>query len=238
MSMVPKTFPPFPERPEFDLFAALVPAREVGGDFYDFFFLDDDRLFFAIGDVSGKGVPAALYMAVVKTLLRATASTAATPGETLRRLNEELSRDNDACMFVTLFCGILHVRTGEIDYGSGGHNPPFRLHRSGTSPVGSTGGAALGIAEDSVYGSERLRLGPGESLFLYTDGLTEAMDASGALFSDDRLEQILERIRESAPRPLLGQVVDEVNAFAAGVAQADDITGLVLRYVGTAGRAG
>jgi sigma-B regulation protein RsbU (phosphoserine phosphatase) len=234
MSMVPKTFPPFPDRREFDIFAALVPAREVGGDFYDFFFIDDDRLLFAIGDVSGKGVPAALFMAVVKTLLRATAGAAADPGDILRRLNDDLSRDNEACMFVTLFCGILHVRTGEIDYSNGGHNPPFHLHGGGLTPLEDPAGGALGIAENGAYPSSRLRLGPEDSLFLYTDGLTEAMDAAGALYSDERLEQLLRRTVASGPRQLLGLVVEEVNAFAAGAPQADDITGLVLRYAGTA----
>ena len=232
MSMVPKMFPPFPDRPEFDIFAMLVPAREVGGDLYDFFFLDDDRLFFAIGDVSGKGVPAALFMAVTKTLLRATASQEATPGETLRRLNEELYKDNDSCMFVTLFCGILNVRTGEIEYSNGGHELPYHLSGSELRPLENTGGGALGIAENAAYRSERLRLGPGESLFLYTDGVTEAMDAAGELFAERRLEQSVRRAGVSGPRQLLGQVVDEVNAFAAGVPQADDVTGLVLRYVG------
>jgi sigma-B regulation protein RsbU (phosphoserine phosphatase) len=164
MSMVPKRFPPFPDRHEFDLFATLVPAREVGGDFYDFFFIDDDRLLFAIGDVSGKGVPAALFMAVVKTLLRATAGTAATPGDILRRLNDDLSRDNDACMFVTLFCGILRVRTREIDYSNGGHELPFHLHRGGLTPLENPGGGALGLADNGVYPSARLRLGSEESL--------------------------------------------------------------------------
>jgi sigma-B regulation protein RsbU (phosphoserine phosphatase) len=237
MSMVPKTFPPFPDRPEFDIFATLVPAKEVGGDFYDFFFLDQDRLFFAIGDVSGKGVPAALFMAVTKTLLRATAGTAATPGEVLRRLNEEIYRDNDSCMFVTLFCGILHVRTGEIEYSNGGHNLPYHFHAGGVRPLENTGGAALGIAANGVYPSERLLLGSADSLFMYTDGVTEAMDATGVLFSDERLEQILRRIQVSGPRSLLRQVMDEVDTFSAGAPQADDITGLVLRYAGTAGRA-
>jgi sigma-B regulation protein RsbU (phosphoserine phosphatase) len=237
MSMVPKTFPPFPDRREFDIFATLVPAREVGGDFYDFFFIDDDRLLFAIGDVSGKGVPAALFMAVVRTLLRATAGTAPGPGDVLRRLNDELSRDNEACMFVTLFCGILHVRTGEIDYSNGGHNPPFHLHGGGLTPIENPGGGALGVAENGAYPSARLRLGPEESLFLYTDGLTEALDPAGQLFSDERLEELLRRTRVTGPRQLLGLVVDEVSRFAAGAPQADDITGLVLRYEGTPSRA-
>jgi sigma-B regulation protein RsbU (phosphoserine phosphatase) len=238
MSMVPKTFPAFPDRRELDIFATLMPALEVGGDFYDFFFIDDDRLVLAIGDVSGKGVPAALFMAVVRTMLRATAGTAATAGDILRQLNDDLSRDNESCMFVTLFCGILHVRTGEIDYSNGGHNLPFHLHGGGLTPLANPGGGALGIDEHGVYPSARTRLGPGESLFLYTDGLTEAMDPAGTFFSDERLEQLLRRIPATGSRQLLGQVVDEVNRFAAGAPQADDITGLVLRYAGTAGGTG
>ena len=129
MSMVPKIFPPFPDRSEFDIFATLAPAKEVGGDFYDFFFIDNDHLCFAVGDVSGKGVPASLFMAVTKTLFRATASNGGTPGEILARLNAEICRDNDSCMFVTLFCAILNIRTGQVDYSNGGHNPPYYLHR-------------------------------------------------------------------------------------------------------------
>jgi sigma-B regulation protein RsbU (phosphoserine phosphatase) len=233
MSMVPKTFPAFPDRPEFDIFATLAPARDVGGDLYDFFFIDEDHLLFAIGDVSGKGVPAALFMAVTKTLLRATAATAATPGEMLRRLNEELCRDNDSGMFVTLFCGILDVRTGEIDYSNGGHDLPYHLQAGGPRPLENTDGAALGIERDGAYRSGRARLGPGESLFLYTDGLTEAMDATGALFSPERLEQGLRRLQGSGPRQLLRHVMDEVSAFSAGTEQADDITALVLRFAGS-----
>jgi phosphoserine phosphatase RsbU/P len=235
-SMVPQKFPPFPDRPEFDIFASLVPAREVGGDLYDFFFIDEDHLFFAIGDVSGKGVPAALFMAMTKTLLRGAASRMVTPGEILRRLNEELYRDNDAVMFVTVFCGILNVRTGEIHYSNGGHELPYHLSGAGVRPLENPGGGALGIAEDAAYPSARVLLGSDESLFLYTDGVTEAVDAKGAFFTDQRLEQLLSGTRGSGPRQLLRQVVDEVNAFSAGAPQADDITGLVLRYVGTAKR--
>jgi phosphoserine phosphatase RsbU/P len=137
-------------------------------------------------------------------------------------------------MFVTLFCGILHVPTGEIDYSNGGHNLPYHLHGGGVRPLENTGGAALGIAENGVYLSERLLLGPEESLFLYTYGITEAMDATGELFSDERLEQFLRRMQASGPQQLLRQVVDEVNTFSTGVSQADDITGLVLRYAGMA----
>jgi sigma-B regulation protein RsbU (phosphoserine phosphatase) len=239
MSMVPKMFPPFPDRPEFDIFATLVPAKEVGGDLYDFFFLDQDHLFFAVGDVSGKGVPAALFMAVTKTLLRAIAAEVADPGEVLRRLNEELYRDNDLCMFVTLFCGILSIPTGDVLYSNGAHELPYVLHPGGLRLLANTGGGgALGIAEHPAFQSAGARLGPGESLFLYTDGVTESMDPDGTLFTDRRLEEVLRRAPRSEPRRLLGTVVDAVTAFAAGAPQADDITGLVLRYVGPGGKAG
>ncbi len=132
MSMVPKIFPPFPDRSELDIFAALVPAKEVGGDLYDFFFIDDDHLCFAVGDVSGKGVPASLFMAVTKTLFRATAGNG-TPGEILARLNTDICRDNESCMFVTFFCGILNIRTGQVDYSNGGQSRRrlAALHRWG-----------------------------------------------------------------------------------------------------------
>src|SRR4029450_7949643 len=173
MSMVPKIFPAFPERSEFDIFATLVPAKEVGGDLYDFFFLDDDHLCFAVGDVSGKGVPASLFMAVTKTLFRATARTGSTPGEILARLNAEISRANESCMFVTFFCGVLDVRTGQVDYSNGGHNLPYYLHHNGVSPLENTGGKALGLVEQTPYASERMVLRRGEALLLYTDGVTE-----------------------------------------------------------------
>ena len=131
MSMLPKRFPPFPHRPEFDLYATIEPAREVGGDFYDFMLLDEDRLSFAIGDVSGKGVPAALFMSVAKTLLKVTASKVSRPDAVLAELNNELCRDNDTGMFVTIFYGILHIPSGELEYSNGGHNLPYVLSQNG-----------------------------------------------------------------------------------------------------------
>src|SRR5262249_32042028 len=155
MSMVPKIFPPFPDRSEFDIFATLVPAKEVGGDFYDFFFIDDDHLCFAVADVSGKGVPASLFMAVTKTLFKATADRGNTPGEILARLNMEICRDNESCIFVTLFCGILNTRTGQVDYSNGGHSLPYYLDQSDVSPLENIGGRALGLVEQSPYASGR-----------------------------------------------------------------------------------
>jgi phosphoserine phosphatase RsbU/P len=236
MSMLPKIFPPFPERHEFDIFAAIAPAKEVGGDLYDFFFLDDDHLCFAVGDVSGKGVPASLFMAVTKTLFRATASIGGTPGEILARLNAEICRDNESCMFVTVFCGILNIRTGQVDYSNGGHNLPYYLHQRGVSPLESLGGRALGLVKQSPYASGRMVLGPGEALLLYTDGVTEAMDSRERLYSDQRLAEFLASNRGSAPRQIIGDLIGDVRQFAGGAPQSDDITVLALLYFGTTKR--
>jgi phosphoserine phosphatase RsbU/P len=233
MSMVPKIFPPFPERSEFDIFATLVPAKEVGGDFYDFFFIDNDHLCFAVGDVSGKGVPASLFMAVTKTLFRATAGNGGAPGEILARLNAEICRDNESCMFVTFFCAILNIRTGQVDYSNGGHNLPYYLHHSEVTPLENPGGRALGVVEQSAYISGRMVLSPGEALLLYTDGVTEAMDSRERLYSDQRLKQFLASNRDSSPRQIIGDLVSDVRHFAGAAPQSDDITALALLYVGS-----
>jgi phosphoserine phosphatase RsbU/P len=232
MSMLPKIFPPFPERHEFDIFATIAPAKEVGGDLYDFFFIDDEHLCFAVGDVSGKGVPASLFMAVTKTLFRATAGQGGTPGEILARLNTEICRDNDSCMFVTLFCAILNILTGQVDYSNGGHNLPYYLHRDGVRPLENAGGRALGLVEQSPYASGRMVLRPGEALLVYTDGVTEAMNSSETLYSDQRLEQFLASHRGCSPRQTIGDLVSDVRHFAGGAPQSDDITVLALLYFG------
>jgi sigma-B regulation protein RsbU (phosphoserine phosphatase) len=233
MSMVPKIFPPFPDRSEFDIFAALVPAKEVGGDLYDFFFIDDDHLCFAVADVSGKGVPASLFMAVTKTLFRATAGNGGTPGEILARLNTDICRDNESCMFVTFFCGILNIRTGQVDYSNGGHNLPYYRHGDGVSPLENFGGIALGLVQQSPYTAGQMVLRPGEALLLYTDGVTEAMDLSRTLYSDERLEQFLGTNRGSAARQIIGDLISDVRHFAGDAPQSDDITILALHYFGT-----
>ena len=235
MSMLPKTFPPFPERRDLDIFAAITPAKKVGGDFYDFFFLDENRLCFAIGDVSGKGVPAALFMAVVKTLFKAIAGRVQNPGEILSTVNREICRDNDSQMFTTLFCGILDTRTGEIRYSNGGHNPPYHLSRAGVQQVPKTGGRVLGLLEETTYAGSRLVLGPGETLLLYTDGVTEALDPAEQFFSERRLESILTQITFASAREQIEYLTREITLFAAGAEQADDITTLAIRFLGPAG---
>jgi len=234
-SMVPKTFPAFPERSEFDIFATLVPAREVGGDFYDFFYFDDDHICVAIGDVSGKGVPAALFMAVSRTLHRVIASETADPGEILSRLNRDLCRDNDACMFVTLFCGVLDIRTGRLHYSNGGHDLPLLVGAGGVRPIEKAGGPALGLLDTVTYTSGSVDLLPGDRLFLFTDGVTEAEDTEGDFFGSNRIETFLATRAEPTLEETVEHLVEEVGLFAAGAPQSDDITILALEYVGSQG---
>lgn len=235
MSILPKTFPPFPSRDEFDLYATIAPAREVGGDFYDFFQLDEDRLCFVIGDVSGKGVPAALFMAVTKTLIKSFARDKqdVSPEAILVHVNEELAADNDACMFVTLFCGILHTVTGEVHYANAGHNPPLLVRRDGTvSWLPKAKALMAGPMPGITYSLERLVLEPGESLFLYTDGVTEAMNQAEELYSEQRLETELSSFAGQPIRRGIESVLSSIRRFADGAEQSDDITMMAVRYSG------
>ena len=242
LSILPSKFPPFPYLKEIDLFAMVEPAREVGGDLYDFFLLEpeegtaiaeiiDDKIFFMIGDVSGKGVPAALFMAVTKTLIKATVSTELSPGQVLEKVNKDLAADNEACMFVTLFAGVLDVRKGELSYCSAGHNPPYLLSaEAGVRRLDQTGGMCLGIMEESVFETSSLTLAPGDTLFLYTDGVTEAMDGDNNEYSDERLEGQLKKRPGTDSRGLIEFVLDDVKKFTGDTPQSDDITMLALRY--------
>ena len=172
-------------------------------------------------------------MAVTKTLFKSTAGNGGTPGEILARLNAEICRDNESCMFVTFFCAILNIRTGQVDYSNGGHNLPYYLHRGGVSPLENTGGRALGVVEQSPYASDGWFSALGIALLLYTDGVTEAMDPSETLYSDQRLERFLANNRGSAPRQIIGDLVSDVRHFAGEAPQSDDITVLALLYFGT-----
>jgi phosphoserine phosphatase RsbU/P len=233
MSMVPKTFPPFPDRKEFDIYATLIPAREVGGDFYDFFFIDDQRLCFAIGDVSGKGVPASLFMALTKTMFRATGGRQNVTAETiLSRLNAEICRDNDSCMFVTVFCALLNVGTGQVEYSNAGHNLPYVLCDGAVTALTNTGGMALGVDDSASFHTGRVVLKPGDHLVLYTDGVTEAMNRDDELFSEGRLETTLQEVKGQSSKEVIEKITKDVQTFAAGAPQSDDITLLVLGYIG------
>ena len=232
-SFLPKKFPPFPERTEFDIYAELQAAKEVGGDLYDFFLLDDHRLFFSIGDVSGKGVPAALFMAVAKTLMKGIAEQRLTPSQVLARVNHELFVDNEQMLFVTVFCGILDLRTGELQFSNAGHPPPLLVRGAkGVTTVELPKGLVLGVSDEAVYETWTLRMEPRDTILLYTDGVTEARSIDRAFFGDDRLREVVQRHGQMPPKELVEELVAAVEDFADTAEQSDDITVVALRYLG------
>jgi len=234
MGMIPLVFPPFPDRNEFSIFAALEPAREVGGDFYDFYFVDDDKLCACIGDVAGKGVPSALFMAMAKTLIKSRANDDRSTASILTHVNEELSQDNKNSMFVTIFAAILNLRTGELLYTNAGHNPPYIKRKDGTlQRLDERHGPVVGAIDGIVYTEDRIAMEPGELLFLYTDGITEAMNTKERLFSEDRLRKKLSAKSIREPQLSVTKMIDAVKAFAGDAEQADDITVLSLAFHGS-----
>ena len=231
-SIVPRQFPPFPGRTEFDVYASMRAARSVGGDFYDFFLVDDHHLAFVIGDVTGKGIPAALFMAVSRTLLRATGATGLAPNECLRRVNNVLFAESLPSMFVTCFYGVLDTRTGDVEYTNAGHNPPYVLRRDGTvTPTDQIGGFFLGAFDGVPYESATLTLEAGDSLVLFTDGISEAVNPADDPYDEPRLEACLERLKAASPESIVREVVNDVDAFSAGAPQADDMTVLAVTYM-------
>jgi len=232
-SILPGLFPAFPGRTDFDIYAAMTPAKAVGGDLYDFFLLDEDHLGFVIGDVSGKGVPAAIFMAVSRTLLRATAVQGALPGDCLTYVNSVLARQSDSGMFVTLFYGTLNLKTGELVYASGGHNPPFLFSAGGeVRPLHCTGGLMVGLFDRGGYATDRIQLHPGDGIFLYTDGVTEAEDTAENQFSEERAMEVLASASTASMERMVQAVLAEVKAFSTGTPQLDDITAMAVRYAG------
>ncbi|MEJ0035268.1 MAG: SpoIIE family protein phosphatase [Gammaproteobacteria bacterium] len=232
LSVLPRHFP---ERADLSLATFILPAKEVGGDFYDYFTLGDGRLGILIADVSGKGVPAAFFMAICQTLLKASARFVDSPAGTLARVNAVLSAENDEMMFVTVFYGVLDPGTGRLVYASGGHNPPALRTRSGAKLLAQPGGMALAVADNVQFVEGSLTLEPGDVLFLYTDGITEARSASGALFGEAALLAALDGMAGDAPaQAYTAGVVQAVQSFAGSAPQADDITCVALRYSGPA----
>jgi sigma-B regulation protein RsbU (phosphoserine phosphatase) len=217
------------------------PARQVGGDLYDFFFAPDDRLVFFIGDVSGKGVPAAMFMAQAKHLLRLITAfllqgdaAAATPAAILRRVNQELCDGNGSMMFVTLFFGMLDARTGELQFSCAGHEAPYLINADGVTPVTGAQGLVLGLSADWDYETATIRLAPGETLYLYTDGITEAFNPHNEAFARPRLETALRQNASQTLDRLVERTVAAVRDFAGDAAQSDDIACLAIRRLGAA----
>ncbi len=229
-SILPQTFPPYPDRKEFDIFARMVTAKEVGGDFYDFFPIGKHRLGFTIGDVSGKGVPAAMLMAVSRTLLKATALKGIPPDECLQEINNILAVESLSTMFVTIFYGVLDVRNGALEYCNGGHNPPYLVSTNGITQLDNIGGLFVGALQNIEYESKMMTLQPGDTLFLYTDGVTEAEDMNEDEFQTDRLEACLRDLNGEALPAMTERVFDAVRKFSDGMQQSDDITILTVRY--------
>jgi sigma-B regulation protein RsbU (phosphoserine phosphatase) len=235
MSMVPLTFPAFPAREEFSVYAALHPAREVGGDFYDFYFVDDDRFCFCIGDVSGKGVPAALFMAVTQTLIKSRATVESSTANILTHVNNELSANNKESMFVTVFLGILDLATGRMTYTNAGHNPPYIKRTDGELVrLDRRHGPIIGAVEGLAYGEDEETLRPADVLFMYTDGVTEAMNKDGELYEDERLEALLTAREYASVNELIEVGVDDVWAFQGDAEQADDVTVMAVSFAGPA----
>jgi sigma-B regulation protein RsbU (phosphoserine phosphatase) len=232
LSMVPRAFPAFPGHDEVSVYATLRPARELGGDFYDFYFVDDSHLFFCVGDVSDKGVPAALFMAVTKTLIKTRSAEEASTAKLASYLNAELAHDNDKCMFVTLFLGRLNVGTGELVYTNAGHEPPCLRHASGALEVlAERHGPLVGAAPGLVYRESRRWLAPGDLLVVYTDGVSEAQDPDGRLFSEERLAEIVRADGAQPSDAVVDRILAAVDTFENGAERADDITVLALRFL-------
>jgi sigma-B regulation protein RsbU (phosphoserine phosphatase) len=230
MSMVPLDFPAYPDHDEFDLHALLKPAREVGGDFYDFFLVSQDELCVVVGDVSGKGVPAALFMAVTRTMMKTRASDDSSPASIMTAVNDELSADNSESMFVTLFLGIFNIRTGEFRYTNAGHNLPYIKRVSGEiETIEQLHGPIAGAVEGLAYKQDSLILQPGDLLLMFTDGVSEAMDAGSNLFGEQRIIDFLTNMVGSEPKDTVDGLADAVDVYADKEPQFDDITILALR---------
>ncbi|TWH49281.1 SpoIIE family protein phosphatase [Sporomusa sp. KB1] len=228
-SMLPCIFPPFPDREEFEIYATMLPAKEVGGDFYDFFLMDDDHLAVVIADVSGKGVPAALFMVITKTLIK-NSMHGKTPKEVFETVNQQLCENNEASMFVTAFMGIFEISTGEFTYVNAGHNPPLIKKANGDFEwLSIKPGFVLAGMEDMSYSQDKIILGQDDIIYMYTDGVTEAVNRNNDLFSNEKLLRDSNKYKDCSLNELLRNIKSEIDEFADGAEQADDITMLALK---------
>lgn len=232
-SALPSVFPPYPNRTEFEIQATMHTAKEVGGDFYDFYFVDEDTLAFLVADVSGKGIPAAMFMMTSKTLLKSYAESGMSVEEVFTTANEKLCEGNDAGMFVTAWMGFLNIKTGNVIYANAGHNPPAVKHADGSfTYLKSRPGLVLAGMEGIRYRKNELQLEPGDVIYLYTDGVTEATDSGNNLYGEERLLGILNQNAGATPNAVCDAVKADVDAFAGEAPQFDDITMLTILYNG------
>ena len=228
--LLPRKFPSKEEAPGVEIFARLDPAKEVSGDLYDFFPVEPGKICFVVGDVSGKGVAAGLFMAVTRTLIRATTVPGRRPLEILQRVNAQLCAENQANLFVTMILGIVDTGTGRMEYGQGGHNPPLLIPALGGPVYEPSGGMPLGVFEDAKFGQRQLDLKTGQTLLVYTDGVTEAMNPKRELFGEERLKTAVQGQAALSAEQLAQKVVAAVESFADGAEPSDDITLLAIKH--------
>ena len=231
-SMLPCIFPPFPDREEFEIYASMRPAEEVGGDFYDFFFIDENRLAIVIADVSDKGIPAALFMVITKTLIKNNALSGKSPKDVLETVNNILCENNEANMFVTTFLGYFDIPTGKFTFVNAGHNPPLLRANGRFDWLKTKPSIMLAAMEGTVYTQFEATLRPGDELFLYTDGVTDATNDEDELFGDLRLLGTVNDFTDFSPEEFTGAIQRKIDLFSGGSEQTDDITMLTLRYFG------
>lgn len=229
-SMLPCIFPPFPERHEFDIYATMTPAKEVGGDFYDFFFVDSNHLALVMADVSGKGVPAALFMMISKTLIKSIAQNGLSPAKVLEKVNNQLCENNEAEMFVTVWLGILEISTGKMKCVNAGHEFPAIMRKGGNWELyKDKHGFVVAGMENAKYKEYELEFHPGDKLFVYTDGVAEATNVNNELYGTERMITALNKAKDKQVKELLESVHGDVDAFAGDAEQFDDITMLTLK---------
>jgi sigma-B regulation protein RsbU (phosphoserine phosphatase) len=230
-AILPRIFPPFPENSgELDIAASMNAAKDVGGDFYDFFRIDDDKIGFVIADVSGKGVPAAIFMAVSRTLIRATGIRGVTPSECITYSNDLLAKESANNMFVTVFYGIYNIKTGEVTYTNAGHNPPYLMKADGTiEQLPLSKDIVVGALDDFQFSEETLLLEHGDTLLLYTDGVTEAINVNDEEYGEKRLEETLKDVTQQNCQQIINTVKANVKTFAGEAEQSDDITLLAIK---------
>lgn len=232
--MLPHVFPAFPSRNEFEVFAVMEPAKEVAGDFYDFFFIDEDNFCVVISDVSGKGVPSALFMVIAKTLLQAEAQRGYDISDVLYNVNNALTKNNETSMFATLFCGIINLKTGALRMVNAGHNPPIiGNNKDGYQFIELNQNIALGVLDDFEFKVCETQLNKNDRILLYTDGITEAFNPDGEVFSEERLMQIMKDCNTENNQELVIKIQQEIKKFAKEAEQSDDITILAITYYGT-----
>ena len=234
-SVLPQTFPAFPDRTEFDLYASMTPAKEVGGDFYDFFLIDSDHLALVIADVSGKGIPAALFIMTSKSLIYTQLMSGCDPATAMERVNLQLCERNSSKMFVTVWLAVLEISTGEgLACNAGHEHPGLERAGGGFELLKYKHGMFVGVSKKARYVNRPFRLNPGDGLFVYTDGVPDAKDVDGKRFGEERLERTLNMNLDATPEELIGNVRRTVSDFVKDAPQFDDITMLSLKYLGKA----